>query len=130
MRRITEQGYARYPFPANPDRKSVDRPKHRLDLAFGNEGCKLGSPSSKLLRETRQASICVAEIDRSNPVLRLIQGNVDMQASVGIAMREDSFAGCNCHERATADRIRAGFIARVPAGEERLDKTGASVGWL
>ena len=53
-----------------------------------------------------------------------------MQASVGIAMRENAFAGCNCHERAAADRIRAGFVARVPAGEERLDKTGARVGWF
>src|ERR1700677_3173798 len=130
MRRIAEQGCARQPVPTNSDRKSIDQSKHWLDLAIGNEGSKVGSPSLEWLGDMGQASFCIVEIDRRNPLFRLVQSNVDMQASIGIAMRKDTFARSDCHERAAADSIRAGLVARVLAGEERLDKTGARVRWL
>ncbi|GCC46720.1 hypothetical protein chiPu_0030735, partial [Chiloscyllium punctatum] len=127
MRGIAEQRCAGHTPPSMSDRQRMDPAQHRIGFTVGDQGGKLRGPAAKLFGKMRQASFGVAEVDRVDPILRLLQGRISMQRAIGIAMRQNTLAGSNGHQRAAADRIRACLVARVAVEQRGLDERDAGV---
>lgn len=62
---------------------------------------------------TRAAAARVGEVDAGDPRLWLAECHVGVQDAAGLAVGEDSLAGCEREQGSTADCPRAGRVAGV-----------------
>jgi hypothetical protein len=101
--------------------------KHGIRLSVGKERYQLRSPAVEFCNDAGQSRSRVGEVDQSNPVLRLVQRHVCMQHAIGLTVREDAFPRRRRHQRATANRFRAGLVAGLAVEQVRLDEGGAGI---
>jgi hypothetical protein len=92
---IADQRNARRPRPAMVWWQRVDRSQRRPGIVALQQRGQRRRPAGEMSRDLRPPRAGIGKIDRTNPFLGLVQGDVAAQGAIGISMRDDPLARCD-----------------------------------
>lgn len=123
-----EQGHARDAVPTVADGQGVDPPRREAGVRCAEQRLEAVGPAVELGEHRRRRCFGVGEVDAVEPVRCRPQGGVDVQAAVGLVMREEALALGEREERTTSDDGQAVGMTRRSIEEVGFDEGDAGVG--